>query len=668
MSDPGHRLGRDRPHHGLPGSLQEPHPARQAAHPERLLPRAELRRSFGGCAGNIAYHLQLLGDDPLILATVGSDFGAYADVARPARHPPRRASASSTTRTPRRASSPPTSTTTRSSAFHAGAMERAAEAARRGRARDARARASSSPNGKRRCVEHARALKARGVPTVIDPGQRLPIFDARRAARADRRRGACYVVNDYEWALTLERTGLDGAGARAAGCGAVVVTRGRAGLDDPRAAASASRSRPCARPRGRRSDRLRRRLPRRPALRHRARAAARDGRPHRQPDGRARGRAARHPVGARPSLAGICAALRAGVRRLPGLDAQPAHAPPTSSSSAPASSGSRRRRRSRARGRAVLVLERATAGSRARRRAATARSIHAGLYYPAGSLKARLCVEGARARSTRAASGYGIPHRRLGKLVVAVEPRERAALERAARARRRERRARSRASSTATTCGARSRACARVAALRSPRTGIVDAHALCLSLRAEAEAHGAALALRHEVVAIERARDGYRVGDARPRRRARALALRRRRERGGPRRRRVAALAGIDVDARGYRLHPCKGDYFALAPGAPLRCSAPRVPGAGGRRPRRPRDARPRRPRALRPRREYVERARYDVDPARRRRSRARRGATCRALRAEWLTPDHAGVRPKLAGPGEAFRDFVIEEESCPAS
>ena len=73
----------------------------------------EMRREFGGCAGNIAYTLKLLGGDPLIMATVGDDYAALWRAARRARHRAA-AHAQSPAPTPRRRSSPPISTTTRS--------------------------------------------------------------------------------------------------------------------------------------------------------------------------------------------------------------------------------------------------------------------------------------------------------------------------------------------------------------------------------------------------------------------------------------------------------------------------------------------------------------------------------------------------------------------------
>jgi L-2-hydroxyglutarate oxidase LhgO len=125
---------------------------------------------------------------------------------------------------------------------------------------------------------------------------------------------------------------------------------------------------------------------------------------------------------------------------------------------------------------------------------------------------------------------------------------------------------------------------------------------------------------------------------------------------------RVAALAGIDVDARGLRLHPCKGDYFALAPGAPVRVERlvyPVPPQAGlgihatldlGGRIRFGPDA------------EFVDAPRYDVDPAKAELFAEAIRRYLPAVEASMLAPDYAGVRPRLTAPGEPPRDFVVRE------
>ncbi len=313
------------------------------------------------------------------------------------------------------------------------------------------------------------------------------------------------------------------------------------------------------------------------------------------------------------------------------------------------------------RGRAVVVIERHDGLGRE----VTSRNsevIHAGLYYPPGSLKAELCVAGREALYARCAR-LGIPHRRCGKLVVATDPSELPVLEELCRrgtcngapdleildepgARRLEPELRARA------------------ALFSPSSGVVDGHALCASLAAEAEARGATLVLRAEVRELSLVGGLWRLGvgdaDGAPARLIAAAVV----NAAGLESDRVAALAGLDPDACGYRIHPCKGDYFALAPGAPLRLSrlvypVPAAAGLGihatvdlGGRIRFGPDA------------EYVDRPRYDVDPAKAERFGAAVRRYLPRVQTSWLSPDYAGVRPRLAAPGEAFRDFVVAEES----
>jgi L-2-hydroxyglutarate oxidase LhgO len=313
-------------------------------------------------------------------------------------------------------------------------------------------------------------------------------------------------------------------------------------------------------------------------------------------------------------------------------------------------------------GRSVAVLERG-AGIARETTSRNSQVVHAGLYYPAGSWKARLCREG-RERLYERCERLRIPHRRIGKLVVAVEEGERPALERL-RALGTENGAPGLEIVDGETVRRSEPAVRAVAALVSPDTGIVDAHALCLSWLAEAEQHGAWLALRREVVSIEPQPGGYRVEASEPDGGRATLECAALVNAAGLDGDRVATLAGIDVDARGWRLRPCKGDYFALAPGAPLKLGRlvyPLPAGAGlgihvtldlGGRVR------------LGPDAEYVDRVRYDVDPAKAEAFAAAAGRYLPGLRAEWLTPDQAGVRPKLAGPGEGFRDFVVEEGSA---
>jgi adenosine kinase len=185
----------------------------------------KLRRSFGGTAANIAFNLRLLGEDPIILATVGNDFANYAEWLD--RHGIRRdwirvledeATAGAYIITDL--------VDNQIIGFHSGAMDRAHEA-KLGDVDLPFEIGVVSPNGKRAMLENARGLKQRGVTTVIDPGQGLPLLDGDELVEMIEGASA-YIVNDYEWSVTLEKTRLDEAEISRR-VDAVVVTRGEQG-------------------------------------------------------------------------------------------------------------------------------------------------------------------------------------------------------------------------------------------------------------------------------------------------------------------------------------------------------------------------------------------------------------------------------------------------------
>jgi adenosine kinase len=181
-----------------------------------------LKTHFGGTAGNIAFNLKLLDEDPLILATAGSDFRPYADWLD--RHGISRGGIRIFDDV-RTAQGFVTTDLDHSQiwAFYEGAMARAHEA----RIEDIREEASMAivtANGKQAMIEHGRKLKARGIPTYIDPSHGLPILD--RGELLELIDGsALYIVNDYEWSLTLEKTGCSEEELFSR-CDAVVITRG----------------------------------------------------------------------------------------------------------------------------------------------------------------------------------------------------------------------------------------------------------------------------------------------------------------------------------------------------------------------------------------------------------------------------------------------------------
>ena len=187
--------------------------------------------------------------------------------------------------------------------------------------------------------------------------------------------------------------------------------------------------------------------------------------------------------------------------------------------------------------------------------------IHAGMYYPTGTLKARLCVRG-NPLLYELCQRLEVPHRRTTKLIVATVPGETAELERLL--------ALGRANGvpltmlTGAECRSLEPAVPAVAGLLSPTTGIVSAHGLMDALLHEARRHGAILQPRAELVAIERRDRDYRL-EIRTPDGVESLTSERVVNAAGLESDTVAGLAGIDVDAARYRLHWWKGSYFAVA-------------------------------------------------------------------------------------------------------
>ncbi len=184
-----------------------------------------LKTHFGGVAGNIAYHLRLLGSDPRIVAAVGNDFGSYADWLDA--HGIDRAGIRILDDV-RTAQGFVTTDLDDNQiwAFYEGAMARAHEARVEDHAAGVELAIVSS-NGKRAMLEHARALKRRGIPTFIDPSHGLPLLSG--ADLLELIDGAAgYVVNDYELSLTLQQSGIS-EDELCERCEALVVTRGEKG-------------------------------------------------------------------------------------------------------------------------------------------------------------------------------------------------------------------------------------------------------------------------------------------------------------------------------------------------------------------------------------------------------------------------------------------------------
>ncbi|HRQ66006.1 MAG TPA: carbohydrate kinase family protein [Xanthomonadaceae bacterium] len=183
-----------------------------------------MRREFGGCAGNISYNLNLLGGDPLPMATVGDDFEPY-----------RQHMASSgitldcVTQIPGTFTAQAFITTDLSdnqiTAFHPGAMMHS----HRNHVRDVE-RASFgivAPDGREAMLQHAQEFAERAIPFIFDPGQAMPLFSGEEF-RAFIEQATWVTVNDYECQLLKERTGWSEAqiAERVEG---YIVTRGPEG-------------------------------------------------------------------------------------------------------------------------------------------------------------------------------------------------------------------------------------------------------------------------------------------------------------------------------------------------------------------------------------------------------------------------------------------------------
>jgi len=163
----------------------------------------DMRREFGGCAGNIAYSLKMLGGDPLIMATVGQDWQPYAY-----RLDKLRLSQAHVRQVPEAFTAQAFITTdlddNQITAFHPGAMN-FSHLNHIGDAKDV-GLGIVSPDGREGMLQHAREFHEAGVPFVFDPGQGLPLFNGEELMAFIRQ--ADYVTtNDYEAQLVQERTG-----------------------------------------------------------------------------------------------------------------------------------------------------------------------------------------------------------------------------------------------------------------------------------------------------------------------------------------------------------------------------------------------------------------------------------------------------------------------------
>ncbi|MBX9710028.1 MAG: NAD(P)/FAD-dependent oxidoreductase [Xanthobacteraceae bacterium] len=284
--------------------------------------------------------------------------------------------------------------------------------------------------------------------------------------------------------------------------------------------------------------------------------------------------------------------------------------------------------------------------------------IHAGIYYPAGSLMARMCVAGKTALYAYCAD-HGVAHRRCGKLIVATSVEDEgklAAIEARAQA--------NGVTDLKVLTGSDARAiepdlnCA--GALLSPSTGIIDSHAYMLALRGDAETAGAAFAFRAPLLHASATPDGFvlDIGGEEPLRMGCSLLIN------------AAGLQATNVarmiDGLPLEWIPptyfAKGNYFSCTVRAPFSHLIYPVPEPGGLGVHLTLDmagqAR------FGPDVEWIDAIDYAVDPARAERFYP-------AIRRYWpslpdsaLVPGYSGIRPKMVSPAVAVQDFLIQDRS----
>ncbi len=305
-------------------------------------------------------------------------------------------------------------------------------------------------------------------------------------------------------------------------------------------------------------------------------------------------------------------------------------------------------------GREVLVLEAAASiGSGISSRSSEV--IHAGLYYPQGSLKARWCVEG-RALLYAYCIEHGVEYRRCGKLVVATDPAQLWQLDQIESC--------ARVNGVQDLCRLGPAEVERlepavrcVAALHSPSTGIIDSQGLMLSLQGDIERAGGAVVCRSSVLGGQICSGSLRlsvgIGESCERIAARHVIN-------------CAGLGAQEV-ARGLGvaeenvppLQYAKGHYFSLQDVSPFTRLIYPIPEPGGLGVHATLDLADRA--RFGPDVEWVQQVDYAVDPS-------RVARFYDAIRRYWpalsdgsLQPAYAGVRPKLAGPGAAAADFLVQ-------
>lgn len=305
-------------------------------------------------------------------------------------------------------------------------------------------------------------------------------------------------------------------------------------------------------------------------------------------------------------------------------------------------------------GQSVVVLER-NWGIGQETSARNSEVIHAGIYYPHGSLKARFCVRG-RTLLYDFLRSRNLPHRQCGKVIIAVETDELAKLD-VLKAKAEANGVEDLALVSAETVRELEPAVGAVGGLVSPSTGIVDSHAFMLSLQGDIEAAGGNMVFGAPVERGEVLGGGYRLwvgGEHGVHITVKRLIV-------------AAGLAGEEVARRidgipAAMIRPlqyAKGHYFKLQRKSPFSHLVYPVPVAGGLGTHATIDlggqAR------FGPDVQWIDAVDYAFDESRRKLFLASIARWLPSIRADDLVPDYTGIRPKLVGPGQTDADFMVD-------
>ncbi len=289
--------------------------------------------------------------------------------------------------------------------------------------------------------------------------------------------------------------------------------------------------------------------------------------------------------------------------------------------------------------------------------------IHGGIYYPTGSLKAKLCVDGNK-RLYRFCEEWDIPHNRLGKLIIARTEEEIPVLEsilikgldnkvfdlellNADQARKLEPHIKA------------------VAAVLSPSTGIIDSHSLMSRLEWLARQQGTMFAYNHEVTMVEYGSNGYQVTYRGPDGRKDKILCKWLINCAGLGADKIPSWLGMDIDQAAYRIYPCKGEYFGVSNAKSSLVSRLVYPPplkelkGLGIHATKTLDGRLR----FGPNAFYVDNLDYSVDEGHALEFYNSIKTYLPFVDFADLHPDMAGIRPKIQGPGDPVQDFAVKHE-----